>query len=146
MPPTTASRASRSKNGMTKVAEPLPNQFVPKNLLEFTHYHLEQAMSTEEKRQRYLQLAKFIRSTLITLTVLMLVSCLIFGAGVAIAGLLFGLPPMTAVGIGAGGTATFALAVGASYRTYLMWILKAVPRLLAGRGRVAPGEDPQKRA
>ena len=146
MPPPTASRVSRSKkSGIAPMAEPLLGQFVPADLLEFAHHHLERATNSEELQQRYLRLARFARGTLIILTVLVLAACLLFGAGVAVAAVLAGLPPMTAVGIGAGGTATFVLAVGAPYQTYLKIFFRIVLHGLAARGQSAPEQASRDR-
>lgn len=141
MPPPTASRVKRpNESGIAPTAEALLGRFVPADLLEFANHHLERATSSEELQRRYLRLARFARGTLIILTALVLLACLMFGAGVAVAGVLAGLPPMAAVGFGAGGTATFVLAVGAPYRTYLKILFRVALRGLAERGQSAPGK------
>lgn len=133
MPPTNASGGSGSRkrrNGACVEVVLVDGMVTPIGFIQLFHWHLLRATDGEDSQQLYLKLAKFVRSTLIVLIILVLVAFLIFGAGVAVAVASAGVPPLTAIGIGAGGTATFVLSSAVAGRAYV----KAFLRMLAAAG------------
>jgi hypothetical protein len=135
-----ARRRGRSEGRTVSSSKLSQEQFVPVNLLHFVHYHLTRATSNRTMQRLYLRIAKFARATLILMTGLMLVASLIFGAGVAAAVAGAGLSPLTAIGIGASGSATFLLTVGLTVRTPLLAVVKAVHRGLTESAPSPPAE------
>jgi hypothetical protein len=95
------------------------DQFSPVNGVDSLDRHISRATETEDSLDRYLRLARFVRSTTLLLAILLLVGCLLFGAGVGVAIAIAGLRPLAAVAIGASGSTAFALTVGVRIRGYL---------------------------
>jgi hypothetical protein len=95
------------------------DQFSPVNGVDSLDRHISRATETDESLQRYLKLLRFARSASLQITGLILVSCLIFGAGVGGAIVIAGIRPLVALGVGAGGSATFILTVALKVCPYL---------------------------
>jgi hypothetical protein len=120
-------------------------QFIPENLLQSAHWHLNQAVTTPETMERYLRVGKFFRSTLCTILTLTLIGSVIFGAGVAAAVMAAGMPPLAAVSVGAGGISLFMLP--AAFRIYKAlksgFDLLAVPGPARQKHDLEPPERPE---
>ena len=102
------------------------DQFGTANLRAFLRGLISAATESDEALNRHLKLFRFARSTLLTIAVIALLGSLMFGAGVAAAVFLAGMHLGVAIGIGAGGSASFILTVVVRSRRYLKVALSAL--------------------
>lgn len=139
-------RHSRNHTGTGPVAAPSqPNfpsyrprdELSPVNGVDSLDRHISRATETKDSLELYLALLRFVRSTVLQLAILLLVGCLIFGAGVGAAIVVAGLRPVVAVAIGAGGSTAFGLTVVVRLRAWL----KSGLRMLSMRDRPSQISD-----
>lgn len=95
------------------------DQFGTANLRAFLRGLISAATESDEALNRHLKLFRFARSTLLTIAATALLGSLIFGAGVAAAVFFAGIHLGVAIGIGAGGSASFILTIVVRSRRYL---------------------------
>lgn len=109
------------------------DELSPVNGVDSLDRHISRATETKDSLERYLTLMRFFRSTILQLAILLLVGCLMFGAGVGAAIVIAGLRPVVAVAIGAGGSTAFGLTVVIRLRAWL----KSGLRMLSVRDRLS---------
>ncbi len=102
------------------------NQSSETGVLDFIDRLVFRAAKTDASLRRHLALFRFARSTAVAIVIAMLVGSLVLGAGVATAVTFAGLHTAVALGIGAGGSATFVLTVALRGRRYLKAVLGAL--------------------
>lgn len=115
------------------------DELSPVNGVDSLDRHISRATETKDSLDRYLTLLRFFRSTILQLAILLLVGCLMFGAGVGAAIVMAGLRPVVAVAIGAGGSTAFGLTVVIRLRAWL----KSGLRMLSVRDRLSQITDQQ---
>jgi len=114
-------------------------QFVPRNLMESLHWHIAQAVKSPESMKRYMKLFRLFRSTALSILTLLLFGAILFGAGVGAVAFMVGIPPLTAVGMGAGGGAVFVLTVSLKGPS----VLRAAFGLLTAYARAGSAPRPE---
>lgn len=115
------------------------NQFGTANLRDFLLDLIDATTQNDEALRRHLKLFQFARSTIREAVAAVLVGSLIFGAGVAAAVTVGGMHVAVAVGIGAGGSATFILTVAIRCRRYFRAVLNALSATARHEKRTPPG-------
>jgi hypothetical protein len=90
----------------------------PASMKDLFDRHISRATETDDLQQRYLQLLRFIRSTVFSIGLVLLAACVLFAGGITVAVAYAGVPLLEALGFGAGGSAVIILAVVSRIRRW----------------------------